>query len=300
MPDFKALIDRTLRDWLNRPGERPVVAQVGTGGAADTATTIPVDTTLLLPEEEALLGAGQLVEVSDGTSSELILAGGWDGSDITGAVRGYQGTTALTLNEGDEITLAPKVTRNAVYSALADQIENISPPLFTVDTISAFSVPTTFHSAPADLITVQEVVYKSGSNYFSGPIQVKHNFPPADNDIALFFPAIRSGVTAYVTYRKSTTRPTDETTTYADMGIQTDWDIALIIGAIAQLITQDALDDTTTEYLTQQLEANQGGDEVRLAAYYARWHDREVQKALRRLSKKYDMVQKDTNGVILP
>ena len=124
------LVNRVYREYLEAPDDLESYSYL-TGGINSTATTLAYDGNLFSSEEEDALGAGTVIEIN----KELMYTTALNtvNNEIT-VTRGARGTTKVAHSAGDIIKVSPTFTRQAVYDAIVDQIENLYPTLFAVET----------------------------------------------------------------------------------------------------------------------------------------------------------------------
>jgi hypothetical protein len=128
--NIQGLIDRTFREYLEHMDELQPYTLL-TSGLTDSATTVSFNGDLLTQEEEDIMEAGSIIEIG----TELMLCKTLDTvQDQVEVVRGVRGTTATTHTAGDTIKIAPPFPRQVVFDAVKDQINNLFPTLFAVET----------------------------------------------------------------------------------------------------------------------------------------------------------------------
>lgn len=125
------LIDRVYREYLE-PVDNVESYSYLTGGIDASATTITYANDMFSVEEEDALDAGAILEVG----RELMFSTALNTvtNEIT-VTRGVRGTTAATHDAGDIIKIAPAFPRQNVFDAVSDQIKNLYPTLFAVETL---------------------------------------------------------------------------------------------------------------------------------------------------------------------
>ena len=129
------LVDRTYREYLEPMEDLVSYTTLETGMNA-SVTSVVFDGDLLSVEEEDALDAGTIIEIGQ----ELMLCK--DLNTVTNTItvtRGARGTTAATHTAGDLIKIAPPFPRKVVFDAVKDQINNLFPTLFAVETQSVQS-----------------------------------------------------------------------------------------------------------------------------------------------------------------
>ena len=256
MTTIAQVIDRTYRDYLTPPGEQPARFKVGAGGidSNPATTTLPVDTAMLQPEEQDLIGVGTLIE----GGLELFLVEQVTGDPPTSLEvrREMYDTSAAALSAGDYLYLAgdDAKSRKSVFDAVADAITAIYPDLYTID-VSELSGQAGPMELPEDAAEVTDVLYQSGHSWV--PVQGWQdfrNFPHTSSGRAIQTRRV-TGVPLLVYYRKAPVRPTAESDELADLFIEDSWVKVIEVGAVAQLMANKDLDQATIDFITEALEA---------------------------------------------
>lgn len=275
----------------------------GNGGSiTNSATSFNVDVTLLTPDEESTIGPGTIIEIN----SELIRVKAYDDTDdaesVDDCIRGILGTTAASHDDGDEIVISPNISRQQVFNAARDTIDDCWPSLYEVATEQVTTPDTkNWVNAHADAIDpvmpalVQVSDLTNDEEWGNFPVGLRDPFPPAANDKAWFFKA-PGGETAHVTYKKQPTRPTKESDTLPD----DTWERMLVVGAVAHLIGGEDIDKFDEDYIAQTLEMQNvqigAGQSIerRLRSYY----EYLKQNAKRRLMVEWGVPVKQNGYVI--
>jgi len=283
------LIDRVFREYLEPNDDVSsftVLKDAVTDSTSDTI--IDYDSTYLTSEEEDALGTGAYVEVGE----ELMLVSSLNtsSSQLT-VVRAARGTTIASHSTGDLLKINPPFTRKVVFDAISDQVENLYPTLFAVETLTATAgtgyVLLGTHGTDQDTYNYlvnpikaisQYTEFASGSDstgsIFSPVsvqlIQLPNPFTYTDDDgtertktyssgpsviNALQFYNISSGHSAYVTFKKKFIAPTNESTTLSSMGLETEYEPIVMAGVAAQIISGRDIPMATQNYITESLQA---------------------------------------------
>ena len=130
--NIAGVVDRVYREYLE-PMDDLQPYSLLTSGLTDSATTVSFNGDLLTQEEEDIMEAGSIIEIGQ----ELMLCKALDTvSDQVTVVRGVRGTTASAHSSGATIKIAPPFPRKNVFDAVCDQIKNLYPTLFAVETKS--------------------------------------------------------------------------------------------------------------------------------------------------------------------
>lgn len=247
------VIERVYRDYLTPPGEQPTRFEVGSGGIDDSATTLPVDTALLSPEEEGLIGVGTIIEI--GTEWMLIEAVTGEPPTSLTVRREMYGTTAAAHAADDLITLAPDFPRRVVFDALGDVVEGLWPKLWTAQATEIVG-----GMAPVDLPANCEEVLEvrgpdsSGRWVLLGGWELISGLPVSATGKSIQFLSVHNQL-ANVRYRAAAVRPDAEADTLADLDISESWVKAICVGVVAHVIGRVDIDKATVEFITKALEA---------------------------------------------
>ena len=264
MSTFGQLIDRTYREYLRPVEEQEPLTQVAnldtiTGGQGITAagTTLKYKEGLFTPEEEELIGAGSVLEID----SELVMVEDINtvSREIT-VERGRLGSTAAEHAEDTDIILKPKYPRLNVANAIGDQVIGLFPALYAIKKTTITTASTKFVEMPAGTQRIlQSKINNSTSNttvYSDIPLELLTDFAGSTTEAAVQFPSgPTSGKTVYVVYASKFTRPTDETTNLNTVsGLEDFHEQIVMVGAVAQLLSELDVDATTQNYITENLE----------------------------------------------
>ena len=264
MSTFGQLIDRTYREYLRPVEEQEPLSQVAnldtiTGGQGITAagTTLQYKEGLFTPEEEELIGAGSVLEID----SELLMVEDINtvSREIT-VERGRLGSTAAEHAEDTDIILKPKYPRLNVANAIGDQVIGLFPALYAIKKTTITTASTQFVEMPAGTQRIlQSKINNSTSNttvYSDIPLELLTDFAGSTTESAVQFPsAPTSGKTVYVVYASKFTRPTTETTDLNTVsGLEDFHEQIVMVGAVAQLLSELDVDASTQNYITENLE----------------------------------------------
>ena len=264
MSTFGQLIDRTYREYLRPVEEQEPLSQVAnldtiTGGQGITAagTTLKYKEGLFTPEEEELIGAGSVLEID----SELVMVEDINtvSREIT-VERGRLGSTASEHAEDTDIILKPKYPRLNVANAIGDQVIGLFPALYAIKKTTITTASTQFVEMPAGTQRIlQSKINNSTSNttvYSDIPLELLTDFAGSTTESAVQFPsAPTSGKTVYVVYASKFTRPTTETTDLNTVsGLEDFHEQIVMVGAVAQLLSELDVDASTQNYITENLE----------------------------------------------
>ena len=280
------LIDRVYREYLE-PADNVESFSILSSSMTDSVTELSFDGNYFTQEEEDALDAGTIIEVG----TELMYSTALDTVNNSVTVkRGVRGTTAAAHSAGDEIKIAPEFPRKNVFDAVCDQIENLYPTLFAVDTqsftsgtgystIGTYDAPGTHNYLVAPLKALSQYTdWSAGSDQtglkYQGVavemIDLPNPFTYTDSggtertitytsgpDVvhALQFVGIASGHTVYVTFKKKFIAPTAETDTLATIGLESEYEPIVMAGVAAHMIAGKDIKLANSSYITEQLEA---------------------------------------------
>ena len=278
------LVDRTFREYLE-PMDDIVSYTTLETGMNTSVTEVVFDGDLLSVEEEDALDTGTIIEIGQG----LMLCK--DLNAVTNTItvtRGARGTTAATHTAGDLIKIAPPFPRKNVFDAVCDQIKNLFPTIFAVDTqsittgtgytlIGSYDSPGTNNYLVSILSAISQYTDFSSNSDTTGVnfspvtcslVELPNPFTYTDSDgvsrtityttgpstvHAIQFAGIASGHTAYVTFKKKFIEPTAETDTLATIGLEDEYVPIIMAGVAAQMMSGRDIPAATSEYISDQL-----------------------------------------------
>jgi hypothetical protein len=278
------LVDRVYREYLE-PMDDLQSYTLLTSGISDSATTVAFNSDLLTTEEEDVMDSGTVIQINQ----ELMLCNGLDtvNNNVT-VVRGVRGTTATAHTAGDTITIAPPFPRKNVFDAVCDQIKNLYPTLFAVDTqtvvvgngytlLGSYDAPADYNYLIAPIKAISQYTdFSSNSDttdvIFRGVavemIDLPNSFTYTDDTgtertigyttgpnvvHALQFAGIASGHTAIVTFKKKFKDPTAESNTLVSIGLEDEYEPIIMAGVAAHMLSGRDIPSATTDYITDQL-----------------------------------------------
>ena len=260
--DIRGLVDRTFREYLE-PMDSLESYTYLTTGIGPTETTILYDGDLLSIEEEDALDAGTVIEIG----TELMYSKGLNaaGNAIT-VSRGARGTTAQTHTANALIKISPAFPRINVFNAVKDQIENLYPTLYAIEeqTIASATgyVALTGDDdsrivAPLKAVS-QYTTLASGSEtsvQFRGVAVELIDVPTSvtASGKVVQFSGINNGVNVHCTFKKKFGDVTDEDTTLASVGLETEYEPIIMAGVAAQILAGRDIPSATAEYITESM-----------------------------------------------
>ena len=128
--NIRGLIDRVFREYLE-PNDDLNSYTALASGISNSATEISFNADLLTQEEEDVMDAGTIIECDQ----ELMYCTDVNTvANTVTVVRGVRGTTADSHDANAILKIAPVFTRKGVFDAVSDQITNLYPTLYAVET----------------------------------------------------------------------------------------------------------------------------------------------------------------------
>jgi hypothetical protein len=290
MANIGNLVDRTFREYLEPMDDIVSYTTLSNSdsisdskvGLTTAGTSVTFNGDLLSVEEEDALDTGTIIEIGQ----ELMIC--TDLNAVTNTItvtRGARGTTATEHEQGSLIKIAPPFPRKNVFDAVCDQIKNLYPTLFAVETKSIVAkvgyVPlsgstdnhliapiksisqntnfsagsdetgTVFSGVSCELIDLPNPFTYNDDNGESQTITYTNNGP--NNVKAIQFYGVASGHTAYVTFKKKFVTPTEETDTLATIGLEDEYEPIIMAGVAAHMLSGRDIPTATTDYITDQL-----------------------------------------------
>tara|TARA_B100000212_G_scaffold333184_1_gene302247 strand:- start:1003 stop:2013 length:1011 start_codon:yes stop_codon:yes gene_type:complete len=282
--DIGGLVDRVYREYLEPMDDLVSYTTLSTG-INDSVTSVVFEGDMLSIEEEDALDKGTVIEINQ----ELMIC--TDLNSVTNTItvkRGARGTTASAHTAGDIIKIAPPFPRKNVFDAVKDQINNLFPTLFAVETQSVTTGDGyTLLGAYNDVGTHNYIVSIIGaisqytdfssnsdttgvkfSNVACSLVELPNPFTYNDSDgvsrtftyssgpsvvHAVQFSGINTGHTAFVTFKKKFIEPTAETDTLTSIGLEQEYEPIIMAGVAAQMLAGRDIPAATTDYISDQL-----------------------------------------------
>lgn len=257
------LVDRVYREYLE-PMEDIVSYSYITSDITDSDTSIVYDGNLFSVEEEDALDAGAIIEIGQ----ELMYATALNTVTNTITVtRGARGTTATAHTTGDIVKIAPAFPRINVFNAVKDQIENLYPTLYAVEvqTIASAAgyVALTGDDdsrivAPIAAVSQYQTLADGSETtvQFRGVAMELIDVPTsvAASGKVVQFSGINNGVNVHCTFKKKFGEVSNEASTLADIGLETEYEPIIMAGVAAQMISGKDIPTYTAEYITEQMQ----------------------------------------------
>ena len=282
--NIEGLVNRVYREYLE-PNDDVQSFTYLTTAIDNTATSIVYNNTVITSEEEDAMSAGNFIEIN----RELMLITAIDTASTTLTVmRGARGTDKDSHGINTLIKINPPFPRKNVFDAVADQITNLYPTLYAVETVEAtsgtgytllgsYSSPGTYNYLVTPIKAISQYTdWSAGSDQtgltFKGVavemIDLPNPFTYTDStstertitytvgpDVvhALQFAGIASGHTCYVTFKKKFVQPTLESDTLATIGLEDEYEPIIMAGVAAHMLSGRDIPSATADYITDQL-----------------------------------------------
>ena len=284
MSNIGNLVDRVYREYLEPMDDLASYTTLSTT-VNTSVTSIVFDGDMLSIEEEDALDKGTVIEINQ----ELMIC--TDLNAVTNTItvkRGAKGTTAAAHTAGDIIKISPPFPRKNVFDAVCDQIKNLFPTLFAVDTqsmtastgytlLGSYSSPGTHNYVVSILGAISQYTdFATGSDstgtvfqpVTTSLVELPNPFTYTDDTgtertmtystgpsvvHAVQFSGIASGHTAYVTFKKKFIEPTAESDTLATIGLEDEYVPIIMAGVTAQMMSGRDVPSATSDYISDQL-----------------------------------------------
>ena len=284
MSNIGNLVDRVYREYLE-PIDDIVSYTTLSTGINDSVTSVVFNGDLLSVEEEDALDAGAIIEIGQ----ELMIC--TDLNAVTNTItvtRAARGTTATSHTAGDLIKISPPFPRKNVFDAVCDQIKNLFPTLFAVETQSVTTgtgytllgsqeTPGTNNYIVSILSAISQYTDFTQNSDTTGVnfspvtcslVELPNPFTYTDNNgtsktityttgpsvvHAIQFANIATGHTAHVTFKKKFIEPTAEDNTIANIGLEPEWEPIIMAGTAAHMLSGRDIPSATADYISDQL-----------------------------------------------
>lgn len=282
------LVDRIYREYLEPNDDIQSFTVLTSALTADTTDNIiNYNNDYLTTEEEDALSAGAFIEINQ----ELMMVVSLNtAAEIITVKRAARGTTLSAHSIDDDIKINPPFPRKVVYDAVVDQINNLFPTLFAVETVSVtssdgYTLLGTYDSPGTNnyLISVLKAISQY-TDFSAGSDQTGIIFQPVSVELielpnpftytddngtertitytsgpnnvkALQFYSIQQGHTVYVTFKKKFVEPTAESDTLANVGLEDEYESIIMAGVAAQMMSGRDIPAATQSYITESLQA---------------------------------------------
>jgi len=245
----ESIIQRLYLQALAPPDNQPILVNLGADVTTIDQTDIIVGT-FAVGEDEALLRQGALVELGQ----ELVRVVSYDAATSTiNVIRGAEGTIPSTYTVPYLMVLNPAYPRATVFEAVADNIIQLYPKLFTTSEELLSPVTANVFSIPDELAVTVLSIWPgnfSSTTEMHGEIV---DFHPMTGGRALITNAGIGQV--WLRYRRRMAKATSEADTLDSLGMDERWAMVVLAGAAADLMVGRDLTAAQTEWIKSTLEA---------------------------------------------
>jgi len=226
---IRDVIERLYLQWLRPPDAQPIYAALG-ASIDDTTTTITIGS-FTIPEDEALLRQGGVIEVDQEIMQVVTYTSLGASLEV---LRGQYGTEQVAHNTPSLMVMNPVYPRAAVFEAVADNITTLHPRLFT--------------TKQAYLTSIGESVFPIGDDLAISLISVWGDGWTGTRDIhgeIVDFHQLAGGRAVIINkgsgsmwfrYRRRMGKVTAETDALDDLGVDERWVTVVMAGAAGDLM----------------------------------------------------------------
>ena len=278
------IIERLYLQWLTPPEGQDI--QFTLGGDITDAVQQTVSVGLFdIPEDEALLRQGSLFQVDQEVMRVLTYDPVNQQVDVT---RGEYGTVAVAHLTPRLVQMNPLFPRPLVFEAVADNIIQLYPKLYTAT--SANLVPVNGMVAPIEVTAVEVLEIWEGD--FASTTDVKArivDFHPAVGGRAIILN--RDIGSFWARYKRRMAKATDETQVITDLGVDERWVNIVMAGAAADLMAGRDIDASHTEWVKSVLEAEtiRVGTRMSIGAGLRQYRGMLLSDAAQEMDAEYDV-----------
>ncbi len=247
-PTVQDIIERLNLQWLTPPDGQDIQLQLSGDIVDGDQTEISIGA-FIIPEDEALLRQGVLIEVDQ----EIMRVVVYDtvNSSVT-VTRGEYRTEALAHLQPKLMVLNPSFPRSTIFEAVADNIIQLYPKLYTAASANLVPVNGLVASIESEAVEVLEV----WAGDFASTIDIKArivDFHPAVGGRAII---LNRGIGSFwARYKRRMVKATAETDTLEDLGVDERWVNIVMAGAAADLMAGRDIEASHTEWVKSVLEA---------------------------------------------
>jgi|TARA_R100001594_G_scaffold102941_1_gene137653 hypothetical protein len=278
--NIEGLVNRVYREYLE-PNDDVQSFTYLTTAIDNTATSIVYNNSVITSEEEDAMSSGNFIEIN----RELMLITAIDTASTTLTVmRGARGTDKDSHGINTIIKINPPFPRKNVFDAVSDQITNLYPTLYAVETkeLTTGTGYTLLDSSGDNYLVTPIKAISQYTDWSSGSDQTGLTFKGVAVEMidlpnpftytnssgsettvtfstgpdvvhAVQWSGIASGHTAYVTFKKKFVQPTAETDTLATIGLEDEYEPIIMAGVAAHMLSGRDIPAATSEFITDQL-----------------------------------------------
>lgn len=275
------VIERLYVQWLTPPDDQPAHVRLGISVSASEEVFVLGGFTI--PEDEALLRQGSLLALGQ----ELVRVVSYD--DVAGSItvtRGEYGTTPAAHTVPLLMELNPVYPRHTVFEAVADNILQLYPRLFTVQETFEASLGSSVFPCGDDLAVEMLSAWKDwqGEADYDGKVV---DFHPITSGRAFI---LNSGSgSMWIRYRRRMGSAESETDKLVDLGVDPRWTNIVMTGAAADLFVGKDIPAVQTEWIKSALEAQnvRVGTRMSVAGGLRQYHAGLIDQASKEMRGEY-------------
>ncbi len=276
-----SIMDRLFVQILTPPDNQ--MAQVRLATNVDESTEQFIIGGFTVPEDQGLLRQGSILELGQ----ELTRVVSYDEPrSIVTVTRGEYGT----VPEGHQVpflmNLNPPYTRAAVFEAVADNIIQLYPQLFTIKHEYVAAVSNGVYPLSDDLaVEVLSTTEDFESTFDLGGRIV--DFHPIAGGRALVTKSSPGAL--WLRYRRRMGVPTSESDRLEDLGVDPRWAQIVVVGAAADLLVGRDVPQARTEWVQAVLEAEniRVGSRMSIAGGLRQYRNMLIQDAQAEMKAEY-------------
>ena len=286
MATVRDVIERLYRTYLTPPDYQPATTFMATPTTADHGDITWNLGEFSVPEDENLVRQGSILEVNQ----ELAIIRAYDEQSNTVFVeRGVYGTPVEAHATGDAVILNTPFSRYSAFQAVADNIMQLYPRLYTVTAENLVEV-TNGVSGTDDDLAVEVVSVWQGSFDLGPDINAKIvDYHPAVGGRAVLASIPQGNI--WVRYRRRMGNATSELDLLGDLGVDERWVGIIMVGAAADLFAGRDLPMSQVEWVSAVLQAEtiQVGTRADLAVGLARYRELLIGRAEKEMDAEYKL-----------
>lgn len=276
------LIERTYRTYLYPPDYEPAMVQLD--GAIDDTVVAMTLGEFVVPEDEELLRVGALIEANQ----ELMRVTDYVSTTrVATMVRGVRGTTKAAHADELFMVLTPAYPRLSVFEAVRDNIISLSPQLYTTDVDNLVMVGA--NVAPIDDELAISIISIWADNLadtvdWHGQIVDYH---PLTAGRAVITNVPMGSI--WIRYRKRMGVALTEADTLETLGVESVWEVAVMLGVAADLLVGRDVPQTQAEYIGSILQAEniRPGTRTSIAGALSQYRDILIKRFSREMNNEY-------------
>jgi len=276
------VLDRLYRTYLTHPDFQPPATFLAL--STDTVTDQIQLQVFAIPEDEALMRAGSIIEIG----AELMIVTAFSsGSKVATVNRAAFGTPLLNHLVGDQVLLAPSYPRHSAFEFMADNIITLYPNLYTVSDDNLVTVTSNIAGIPDKLaVEVIEVWPDDWSSDVDIDARIVDFHPNVGGRAVITNVAMGS---LWLKYRRRMFRPATEAEELSDLGVDESWANIIMAGTAADLFAGRDLPASHVEWIGGVLQAENipVGTRAQLSVGLARYRELLIDRAKAEMRAEY-------------